>query len=214
MNYERVRTGKIVSRLIPVLLLLACALVVTAVTRTVGAQEVTAAVLGRVVDQNDAPIANARISATDESRGTAWTTESNSDGVFNLPRLPVGVYEIRVEASGFKAWVRTKFQLVLNQTARVDVKMEVGEITQTTEVTAAAPVLQTDTTQLGTVIDSRTNVALPLATRNYIQLTLLAPGSLNPNPPTLTNGDQDQRRTALRQRQSRAGQQFPSGWPG
>jgi hypothetical protein len=188
MNYERVRTGKIVSRLIPLLLLLACAVVVTTITRSVGAQEVTAAVVGRVVDQNDAPIANARISATDEARGTAWTTESNSDGVFNLPRLPVGVYEIKVEASGFKVWVHTKFQLVLNQTARVDVKMEVGEITQTTEITAAAPVLQTDTAALGTVIDSRTNVALPLATRNYIQLTLLAPGSLNPNPSTLTDG--------------------------
>src|SRR5262249_7568553 len=59
-----------------------------------------------------------------------------------------------------------------------------------TEVTGAGPVLQTDTTELATVIDSRTNVALPLATRNYIQLTLLAPGSLNPNPQTLTDGSQ------------------------
>src|SRR5262249_1476165 len=105
MNYERVRTGKIVSRFIPVLLLFACVLMVMAVTQPVRAQEVTAAVLGRVVDQNDAPIANAKITATDEARGTVWTTESNNDGVFNLPRLPVGVYEIKVEASGFKAWV-------------------------------------------------------------------------------------------------------------
>lgn len=149
-------------------------------------QQVTGAFLGRVVDPSDAPVANARVTAKDEARGTVWTTETNSEGVFNLPRLPVGNYEIRVEYKGFRAAVRTGVQLELNQTARLDIKLEVGEITQVTEITGDLPMLQTDTTQLGTVIDSRTNVALPLASRNYIQLTLLAPGSLNPNPSTMT----------------------------
>jgi Carboxypeptidase regulatory-like domain len=150
-------------------------------------QQVTAAILGRVADQNDAPIVKAKVIAKDEARGTLWTTETNSDGVFNLPRLPVGSYEIRVETQGFRTAVRPGVLLEINQTARLDFKMEVGEITQTSEITGALPpLLQTETTQLGTVIDSRTNVTLPLASRNYIQLTLLAPGSVNPNPMTLT----------------------------
>ena len=54
--------------------------------------------------------------------------------------------------------------------------MKVGQVTETVEVTGAAPILQTESTQLDTVIDARTNVSLPLASRNYVQLTLLAPG--------------------------------------
>lgn len=160
---------------------------VVASAQTAFSQQVTAAILGNVTDQNGAPVAKARITAKDEARGTPWTTETNSDGVFNLPRLPVGSYEIRIEAQGFRAALRTGVTLELNQIARLEFKLEVGEITQTAEVTGALPpLLQTETTQLGTVIDSRTNVSLPLASRNYIQLTLLAPGSVNPNPSSLT----------------------------
>jgi Carboxypeptidase regulatory-like domain len=151
------------------------------------AQQVTAAILGNVTDQNGAPVGKARVTAKDEARGTPWTSETNSDGVFNLPRLPVGTYEIRIEAQGFRTALRSGVILELNQIARLEFKLEVGEITQTAEVTGALPpLLQTETTQLGTVIDSRTNVSLPLASRNYIQLTLLAPGSVNPNPGSLT----------------------------
>jgi carboxypeptidase family protein len=149
-------------------------------------QQVTAAILGRVSDQTDAPILKAKVTAKDEARGTLWTTDTNAEGVFNLPRLPVGRYEIRVEIQGFKTAVRPGVLLEINQTARLDFNLEVGEITQTSEITGALPpLLQTETTQLGTVIDSRTNVMLPLASRNYIQLTLLAPGSVNPNPSTM-----------------------------
>src|SRR5207302_5165940 len=74
-----------------------------------------------------------------------------------------------------------------NQTARVDIQMKMGQVSETVEVSGSAPLLRTETGQLDTVIDSRTNVALPLATRNYIQLTLLAPGSIHPDPSTLTS---------------------------
>lgn len=166
---------------------LALLLLLAAIPKGVWGQQVTAAVLGTVTDPNGAPVSKAKVTAKDEARGTLWTTETNSEGVFNLPRVPVGTYELRIEAQGFRAAVRPGVQLMLNQTARLDFKLEVGEITQTTEITGALqPLLQTDTTQLGTVIDSKTNVALPLASRNYIQLTLLAPGSVNPNPGSLT----------------------------
>jgi hypothetical protein len=171
-------------RLVPILVLTAF---LPAASALALAQQVTAALLGNVTDPNGAPVTKAKVTAKDEARGTVWTTETNSEGIFNLPRVPVGSYEVRVEAQGFRAAVRPNVQLELNQTARLEFKLEVGEITQTSEIAGALPpLLQTDTTQLSTVIDSRTNVTLPLASRNYIQLTLLAPGSVNPNPGSLT----------------------------
>ena len=149
-------------------------------------QQVTAAITGKVVDPSGASIAGAKVTAKDLDRGTLWTGETNQEGFYNLPRVPVGRYEIRTEAQGFQTAVHPSIQLMLNQTARVDFQMQLGEVTQTVDVTAAPPLLQTETTQLGTVIDSKTNETLPLATRNYVQLTLLAPGSINPNPSTLT----------------------------
>ncbi len=68
-------------------------------------------------------------------------------------------------------------------------QMKMGQVSETVEVTGAAPVLQTDRTEVSTVIDSTTNDALPLATRNYVQLTLLAPGAVTPNPSSFNNGD-------------------------
>lgn len=154
--------------------------------RGVFGQQVTAAITGRVTDPSGAAIVGARITAKDLDRETIWAAETNAQGFYNLPRVPVGKYEVRAESTGFQTAVHSLIELVLNQTARVDFEMKLGEVTQTIDVTSAPPLLQTETTQLGTVIDSKTNETLPLATRNYVQLTLLAPGSINPNPQTLT----------------------------
>ena len=151
------------------------------------AQEITAAIVGTVVDPSGAPINGASVSATDSERGTVWTAKTNDAGVYNLPRVPVGNYSVKVSAPGFQTAVHPSFTLVLNQTARVDIQMKMGQVSETVEVSGSAPLLRTETGQLDTVIDSRTNVALPLATRNYIQLTLLAPGSIHPDPSTLTS---------------------------
>ena len=67
--------------------------------------------------------------------------------------------------------------------------MKLGQVSETVEVTGSAPILQTDRTEVGTIIDSTTNEALPLATRNYVQLTLLAPGAITPSPDGFNNGD-------------------------
>ena len=83
---------------------------------------------------------------------------------------------------GFQTVVRSGILLQLNQTAQLDFSMTLGSVTQTVEVTSAAPLLQTEATQLGTVIDSRENTSLPLSTRNYVQLTLLATGAITTNP--------------------------------
>ena len=154
------------------------------------AQEVTAAVSGQVTDQSGAVIANATITATDVNRGTKFGTKSDAAGEYYLPRLPVGTYTLQAESSGFETVDRSAFTLVLNQTARIDFKMTVGKVSQVVTVTAAGPILQEQTTEISTVIDAATNVALPLASRNYLQLTMLAPGVTTTNP---VNMQQSQR---------------------
>src|SRR6266849_1631521 len=138
-------------------------------------QDVTATITGTVTDQSGAPIIGANVTAKDADRGTVHTTQTNGSGVYNVLRIPVGVYDVKVEAKGFQTSLVASVTLVLNQTARIDVQMKVGQVTQTVEVT--------------TIIDSATNEALPLATRNYVELTLLSPGAVTPSPASFNTGD-------------------------
>jgi hypothetical protein len=151
-------------------------------------QEVTAAVNGTVTDPSGAAVANAKVAVKDLDRGTSSSTTTNDGGFYTFPRLPIGRYEVRVENPGFQASVQSPVQLQLNQIAKIDFQLQVGNVSETVEVTSAAPVLQTQSTQLGTIIDARTNTALPLATRNYVQLTLLSPGAVHPNPGAFMSG--------------------------
>ncbi|HEX4166164.1 MAG TPA: carboxypeptidase regulatory-like domain-containing protein [Bryobacteraceae bacterium] len=146
------------------------------------AQEVTAVINGIINDPTGAPILGAKVTVTDMDRGTVLPTTTNADGFYNLPRVPVGRYEIRVEMPGFETAVRSGIVLQLNQTAKVDLKLSLGQQTQTVTVNSGQPLLEAQSTQLGTVIDARQNVQLPLATRNYVQLTLLTAGAATPNP--------------------------------
>ncbi len=152
-------------------------------------QEVTAAIVGTVTDPSGAPLKDASVVATDTERGTVMTTKTNDSGSYNITRVPVGSYTVKISAPGFQTAVHTGITLVLNQTARIDMQMKMGQVSETVEVTGSAPVLQTERTEVGTIIDSTTNEALPLATRNYVQLTLLAPGAVTPNPDSFNNGD-------------------------
>ena len=151
-------------------------------------QQVTASITGRITDPSGAAVANAKVTATSVERGTAYPTTTNADGYYNLPFLPVGTYNVKVENAGFQTATQSNVTLQLNQVAKMDFQLQVGNVETTVEVTAAAPVLQTESTLLGQVIDSRTNTTLPLATRNYVQLTLLAAGSTHPDPSSFTNG--------------------------
>jgi hypothetical protein len=117
------------------------------------------------------------------------STKTNDAGAYNITRVPVGSYTVKISAPGFQTAVHTGIVLVLNQTARIDMQMKMGQVSETVEVTGSAPVLQTDRTEVGTIIDSKTNDTLPLATRNYVQLTLLAPGAVTPSPSSFNNGD-------------------------
>src|SRR3984957_13212904 len=153
------------------------------------AQQTTAAITGTVEDSAGAALADASVTARGTERGTSKTTTTTQGGVFNFSNLPIGTYEVKAEAPGFDPAVQPPIVLVLNETARLTFKMKVGAVANTVQVTSEAPQLQSDTTQVSTLIDANTIVGIPLATRNYVELTLLAPGSVTPDNSTFNNGD-------------------------
>src|SRR5215469_6539415 len=146
------------------------------------AQEATASITGTVLDQSGAAVKDATVTAKDVDRNTSLTTQTNDDGAYSFPRVPVGNYEVNVTAQGFQTAKRPKFELILNQTARLDFQLHVGKTTELVEVTASAPILETDSSLMGSLIDSQTATDLPLSTHNTNQLTLIAaPGVVTPN---------------------------------
>src|SRR6267143_4184861 len=152
-------------------------------------QDVTASITGTVSDPSGAAVVGATVTAKSVERGITYTAVTNDSGIYRIAQLPVGSYELKAEKTGFASVAYPAFVLTLNQVARIDVALKVGPVTQTVEVTGAAPVLKTETTQVDTIINSATNEALPLATRNYVELTLLAPGAVTTDPSSFNNGD-------------------------
>ena len=152
-------------------------------------QEVTASITGTISDQSGAAVLGATVTATSQERGQNYAAVTNESGLYRIAQLPVGSYSLKVEKAGFASASHPPFVLTLNQVARVDVAMKVGQASETVEVTGAAPVMETDTTQVDTVINASTNDNLPLASRNYVQLTLLAPGAVSTDPSSFNNGN-------------------------
>jgi hypothetical protein len=146
------------------------------------AQTITGAFTGTLSDQSGAVVPNAKVTATNTGTNVTYTATSNDAGVYNLLFLPVGSYNLAAEVKGFKKSTTGPFGLQVNQTARVDFKLEVGETTQSVEVTTAAPVLQTESTQTGESLQTKQLTELPLKGRNFVSLTLLIPGAVSPNP--------------------------------
>ena len=150
-------------------------------------QEVSAGITGIVTDPSGAAVAGAAIEVRDLDRGVSWNTESNEAGNYALPRLAAGRYSMRVTSGGFRAWARPELLLEVNQRARIDVGMVLGAVTETIEVSASGPLLQTEKTELGAVITGSQTVDLPLVSRNFVAMTMLVPGVTTTNPSALNS---------------------------
>lgn len=153
-----------------------------ALMSSAGAQTFTATLTGTVADQNGGALPNAKVTATNKGTKLDYTTTTSEAGIYTLPFLPVGTYIVTVEANGFKKLISNEIGLEVNQTARVNLQMQVGGVNEQVTITDAAPILQTENTTVGNVITGNTTTALPLNGRNFQQLTLLVPGTINPNP--------------------------------
>ena len=152
------------------------------------AQEVTASITGRITDAQGAAIVGANVTMKETDRGTDWPTKTNGEGIYVFPRLPVGNYDLRVEAPGFKASVKAGIRLEVNLHTTFDIAMQVGATSESVSVTAEAPLLQTDSNQVGGVIAAATIENLPLISRNPVALTLLSAGVTTSDPSSFNSG--------------------------
>ncbi len=145
--------------------------------------QIAANLRGRVLDPSGAAIANARVQLTETSTSITQATITSSTGDYIFTQLNPGTYSIDVTATGFQQLNRTGITLSVGQTVGVDLTLTVGS-QQTVTVNADAPILQSQTSDIQTTIPGHIIVAMPLNTRNFIQLTTLAPGVALP-PGTL-----------------------------
>ena len=152
------------------------------------AQITTADITGTVIDSAGAVITGATITATNAANNTQRTVSTSSAGVYNVNALQPGVYSLRVEKPGFSAQLRSNIELQVAQVARFDVTLQVGSVTEVVEVQGGAPLIETDTTSLGTVIENQRILDLPLNGRNYLQLAALTPGASTAAPASFVMG--------------------------
>ncbi|MBI1353192.1 MAG: TonB-dependent receptor plug domain-containing protein [Acidobacteria bacterium] len=141
------------------------------------AQFDNAAVLGTIRDASEAVIPGASIQLTNVNTGIAQRATTDEAGNFQFLNVPIGSYQVEAENAGFKKAVSDIFTVVVGARQRVDLNLQVGDTTETVEVTGAAPIIETDSSDRSTVIGSKQAVDLPLNGRAYADLTLLAPGT-------------------------------------
>ncbi|HOK48344.1 MAG TPA: carboxypeptidase-like regulatory domain-containing protein, partial [Bryobacteraceae bacterium] len=132
-------------------------------------------IVGEVKDASGAVIPGANVTVTNTATNTSRSVVTNEAGLYAFPALVPGPYRLRVEASGFKTINRGDIELQVQQTARLDFTMEVGQVTETIEVAGSAQMMATENATVGTVIENRRIVELPLNGRNFLQLVSLSP---------------------------------------
>ena len=147
-----------------------------ALSTNLWAQKDAGAIVGLVLDSSGAVIAGAKIIVTDLDRGTELILSSNNGGEYVASPLKIGRYKVTVEKAGFKKAVAGPVQVNIQDRVGVDLSLQPGAVTETMTVTGAGAQLETETSELGQVVDSRRINALPLNGRNYAQLALLGVG--------------------------------------
>ena len=141
-----------------------------------GAQATMADMVGSVLDPSGAGIPHATVVANNVATNVKHTGISEADGDYRIGQLPPGNYDIIVEATGFSRLVRSGVVLQVNQHVHLDLTMQVGQQTQTVEVTGQPPLLETESSSVATVVGERLVNQLPLNGRNFVQLATLTPG--------------------------------------
>jgi len=140
------------------------------------AQKDTGGLAGVVKDPSGAVVAGAKVRITDTERGTELVTTTNAQGEFVVTPLKIGRYQLTVEKTGFKKTVAGPIIVNVDSRPSVDIVLSVGSIQEVISVTTQAPLLETETSDLGHLVDKRTAETLPLNGRNYAQLALLGAG--------------------------------------
>jgi Carboxypeptidase regulatory-like domain len=145
------------------------------------AQQVFGSIFGTVTDSSGSAVPNAKVVITDQEKGTKFETATNADGNYAKDRLIPGSYTVEVESTGFRKTVSKDIRVSVDQGLRLDITLQVGDVTQEVEVTAAAPLLQTDRADVATTFTGKQLVDLPSLERNAQSFLLLTPGAVKLN---------------------------------
>ncbi|MCL5744243.1 MAG: carboxypeptidase regulatory-like domain-containing protein, partial [Acidobacteria bacterium] len=143
-------------------------------------QTPTAQITGRITDKSRSVIPGARVTATNIETLVRTETTSNDVGYYVIPLLPTGEYGIEVQREGFRSAMQDRILLTVDRIARIDIELEVGAVSERIEVAAVAPMLERDTSTVGTLVDSKRVEELPLQGRNAYALVELIPGARVP----------------------------------
>ncbi len=141
-------------------------------------QAVNGTLLGNVTDASGGAVANARITATEVNTASVHSSQTNESGNYTFPDLPPGRYSVAAEATGFKKEVQQNVEVVVNSSVRIDLRLQPGNVSESIEVTASEPPLQTDRADVGRKLDTAVVANLPLGVnRNFQTLLNLVPGT-------------------------------------
>ena len=160
-----------------------CALlmVATAVPAAL-AQSVSGTILGTVTDSSGAIVAGAKVTIINEGTALTRTVTSDANGEYTAPSLPTGHYTVMSEMTGFKALALSNVEVGVDQRVRINLKLDLGAMTESVSVKAETPLVQTSSSELGTTVGNAQIEALPLNGRNFVNLTRSIPGVLRGIP--------------------------------
>ena len=140
------------------------------------AQVTTAELSGVVTDPTGAAAGKVKITATNTETGQSHDAVTDDAGAYLLTQLAPGVYNLSAEATGFRKTVENNVRLEVSQRARLDFKMQLGQVSETVEVQGAAPLLESQSSTLGNVVSERLVADIPLNGRNFVTLATMTPG--------------------------------------
>lgn len=146
--------------------------------RMYGQAGATGTILGTVTDSTGAIVPNVVVTVTNTGTNVPFRTTTSSSGDFQAPALEPGTYKVSAESKGFQKSVTTPFTLTVDQKVRINLTLKVGEVSETTEVTAQAVTLDTDTAALSQLVSQQQVEELPLNGRNFMQLLLVGAGAV------------------------------------
>ena len=163
-------------------------------------QITTSSIVGTVTDASGATVPGAQVTATNTETNFSRTVKTNDEGGYRLEFLPVGSYKVEVTASGFQKLVRNNVVVEIAQPTRADAQLQLGQVSQTVEVSSDVPQVNTTTSEIGRTVDTKEIENLPIVNRNVYTLLTLTPGVQSnqnsivlgyPEQRTLINGGVD-----------------------
>ncbi len=134
-------------------------------------------ITGLVTDSSGAAVVGASVTVTNKATGATRKATTNSEGIYSFPSLLPGVYELKIEQSGFKTAQIDNIRLEVQQAARLDITMEVGQVSEMVAITTSSALLNAENTTIGTVVENKIVTELPLNGRQYLNLVALSPNA-------------------------------------